>query len=442
MSTSFKELLLNDGLITGLEKQGITVPTAIQVLTIPAFLEGKDLIVESHTGSGKTLAFLLPLFQKINVSKKETQALILAPTHELVMQIHAQIGLLATNSGFPMTSTPIIGEVHMEKQIKKLKEKPHIVVGSCGRVLDLMRKKKLAPHTLKTIIIDEADNLLDNKQAGPIQEIIGLTMRDRQLCTFSASISKKTLAMANGLMQDPVVLKTAPKTSLNPQIEHLYLVGDRREKFDLLRKLLAATQTKKALIFVSQNTDSEGLVEKLNYHQHPTASISGKSTKEDRKTALTRFRTGKVKCLVSSDLSARGLDVPEITHVFHFDFPLTANEYLHRAGRTARGLLSGTSICLATPKELGAIRIYEKEFGIQIKPVQLKEGKIIPGTPPIKSTIPKALSTNKGASTKGTAPQGHALKANRAKSEDKKRYSPKPNTPKSGNSKFKATKSH
>ncbi|PHV69445.1 helicase [Sporanaerobium hydrogeniformans] len=417
MSTCFKDFSLNEKLIIGLEKQNITVPTAIQTLTIPTFLEGKDIIAESHTGSGKTLAFLLPLFQKIKPTQREIQALILAPTHELVMQIHTQIELLSQNSDVPITSIPIMGEVHMEKQIKKLKEKPHIIVGSCGRVLDLMRKKKIPPHTLKTIIIDEADNLLDNKQAVSIQEMLHLVMKDRQVCIFSASISSKTLAMAKTFMREPAILKTAPKTSVNPQIEHFYTLSDSREKFDLLRKLLAATKAEKVLIFVSQNTDSQGLVAKLNHHQHPTSSISGKATKEDRKTALMRFRTGKVKCLVSSDLSARGLDIPDVTHIFHFDFPLTANEYLHRAGRTARGNLSGVSICLATPKDLGAIRIYGKELGIHIKPIELKEGKLVPCTASTESIPSKSISH------KGNRPQASTSKTKFFKSDTKKRRS-------------------
>ena len=161
--TTFKDLGLNDNIIEGLKKQGIAEPTDIQELVIPEALQNKDIIGQSHTGSGKTLAFVTPIFQKIDTSKREMQALILAPTHELVMQIEAQIKLLAKNSELPVTSLSIIGDVNIDKQIKKLKDiKPHIIVGSTGRVLDLIKKKKkITAHTIKTIVIDEGDNLLD-----------------------------------------------------------------------------------------------------------------------------------------------------------------------------------------------------------------------------------------------------------------------------------------
>ena len=173
MKNNFNELNLDSNIVLGLEKQGITTPTEIQSLAIPNVLENKDIIAEAYTGSGKTLAFVAPLFQKIDTSKRESQVLILAPTHELVIQITEQIKLLAKNSEIPVTSLSIIGEASIEKQIKKIKEiKPHIVVGSAGRILDLIKKKKFKPHTLKTIVIDEADSLLVEEKIAPIKEII------------------------------------------------------------------------------------------------------------------------------------------------------------------------------------------------------------------------------------------------------------------------------
>lgn len=374
MSHTFDRLNISKELIDALAGQGITEPTSIQELAIPSFLQKKDIIAESYTGSGKTLAFLLPLFEKIDAERLEMQAIILAPTHELVMQIHNQITLLREKSGIMVTSTPIIGEVHIDKQIKKLKEKPHIIVGSPGRVLDLMDKRKITAHTIQTIILDEADNLLEQNESATITKLIKMTKKDTQLCAFSASITAKTLGLAKRLMKEPEVIKAAPTTVLNPNITHFYTVGSMRDKFDMLRRLINQTTPDKALIFVSQHTDVKTLIEKLTYHHYKVASISGKISKEERKNALTRFRTGKVKLMISSDLSARGLDVPDISHVFHFDAPLTAQDYLHRAGRTARGLHHGTSICILTPKELGSIRIYEKAFHIKFKELKLQGG--------------------------------------------------------------------
>ena len=173
MNMSFNELNLNTNIIEGLKLQGITSPTEVQKLTIPKALENIDIIAESHTGSGKTLAYLCPIFQKINADKKEMQAIVLAPTHELVMQIDAQIKLLAKNSNMNITSLTIMGESNIEKQIKKLKEvKPHIIVGSAGRVLDLIKKKKITAHTIKTIVMDEADSLLAKNKSTIIKDIL------------------------------------------------------------------------------------------------------------------------------------------------------------------------------------------------------------------------------------------------------------------------------
>ncbi len=377
MSLSFETLNLNPSLIEGLAKQNITTPTTIQAEAIPVILSRQDVIAQSHTGSGKTLAFVTPLFQLIDSSKREMQVLILAPTHELVMQIDAQIKLLAANSGEPVTSTTIIGGANIEKQIKKLKEKPHFIVGSAGRILELIKKKKITAHTIKTIVLDEADSLLDNTNTKTIQDIIKTTLRDRQLCLFSASISDNTLELAKSLMKEPVVLKTAETVEMNPNIEHFYLKGDRRDKFELLRKLIVAEEPQRALIFVNQNDSMQEIAEKLNYHQKETFMMRGNIKKEERKRALDAFRSGKIKLLISSDLTARGLDIPEVTHIIHLDCPSNPNEYLHRAGRTARGNASGKSICIVTDKDLSTLKKYQKKFKIHFEEMKVSHGKFI-----------------------------------------------------------------
>ncbi|EFF64802.1 DEAD/DEAH box helicase [Turicibacter sanguinis] len=377
MSITFENLNLDSRIIAGLNKQNISVPTSIQQEAIPVILNHQDVIAQSHTGSGKTLAFVAPLFKKIDTTKREMQVLILAPTHELVMQIDAQIKLLAANSEIPVTSTTIIGGANIDKQIKKLKEKPHIITGSCGRILELIKKKKITAHTLKTIILDEADSLLDNTNTKTIQDIIKTTLRDRQLCLFSASISENTQTLATSLMKEPVILKTADAVEMNPNIAHFYLKGERRDKFELLRKLIVAENPERALIFVNQNDSMQEIAEKLNYHQKETFVMRGNIQKEERKRALDLFRSGKIKLLVSSDLTARGLDIPEVTHIIHLDCPANPNEYLHRAGRTARGYASGKSICIITDKDLSTLKKYQKKFNIQFKEMKVSHGQFI-----------------------------------------------------------------
>lgn len=378
MNKSFNELNINNSIVAGLEKQNITIPTDIQETAIPFALENKDIIAEAHTGTGKTLAFLIPIFEKINVEKREMQAIILAPTHELVMQIESQIKLLSNNSNMNVTSLSIMGESNIEKQIKKLKEvKPHIIVGSPGRILDLIKKKKITAHTIKTIVLDEADNLLCKNKPVIIKDIIKSTMKDRQLMFFSASINKETLNLAKTLVKDVEIIKIENKSEINPKIEHICILGSLRDRFENLRKLLAAEQPQRAIVFVNNNTDLRQINEKLQYHKVKSTAIYGNASKEDRQRALDAFRRGKCNVLVSSDLSARGLDIPEVSHIISLDFPVNPDEYLHRAGRTARGNNSGVSVCLITNKDIEILQSYEKAFDIEFTVKKLYGGKLM-----------------------------------------------------------------
>lgn len=374
---SFKELGLNENIINGLKIQGITEPTTIQELSIPEVLNNKDLIGESHTGSGKTLAFVAPLFNKIDSTKKELQTLILAPTHELVIQINDQIKLLAKNSEINILSLPIMGDVNIEKQIKKLKDtKPQIIVGSTGRVLDLIKKKKIKPHTIKTIVLDEADNLLDNTSSDMVKDLIKKAMRDTQLLLFSATINENTINKAKDLLKNPVIIKNSEKASINPNITHMYIEVEQRDKFDVLRKLIAATNPEKALVFINRGYEINKIKDKLNFHNKATFALHKGISKEQRQNALESFRKGKINILVSSDISARGLDIDGITHIINLDCPSNSQEYLHRAGRTARGNKSGYAISLVTNKEIPKLLSYEKKFKIKIAKKKLAYGNL------------------------------------------------------------------
>ena len=373
---TFEELKLNGNLINGLKKQEITSPTEVQSLVFENIINNKDILANSQTGSGKTLSYLLPMFEKVDTTKRETQVLVLAPTHELVFQIHKQIELLAKNSGIEVTSLPIFGEVNIQKHIKNIKNvKPHIAVGSCGRVLDLINQKKLKAHTIKTIILDEVDSLLSGNNVSYVKDIVKSTLRDRQLLGFSASLTDETIDLCKEMMKKPLVINATKEVTINPKIKHMYLLGERREKFDLLRKALAATTPKRAIVFVNNEKSIEVITSKLNYHGYKAVGIFGDMSKEDRKNAINAFRLGKAKVLVSSDLSARGLDVVDTSHVFNLDFPGSKNEYIHRAGRTARGNRNGNAISIVTKGELADIKRYKREFNIDIKPKVIKYGK-------------------------------------------------------------------
>lgn len=375
---TFDKLGLNENLVKGLAKKKITEPTKVQSLIIEKIIENKDLLVNSETGSGKTLAYLLPMFEKIDTTKRETQVLVLAPTHELVMQIANESKILAENSGINVTTFAVIGEVNIQKQIKNIKSiKPHIVVGTAGRLLDLIQQKKLKVHNVKTIILDEVDSLVSGKGEAVVEKVIKTTLRDRQLLGFTASLDDKSESFCDYMMKDMEVIKATDESAINPNINHMYVYGDRREKFTILRKALSSAKPKRAIVFVNDEDSIEIINEKLNYHKYKSVCISGKMSKEDRKSAITDFRSGKAPILVSSDLSARGLDIPDVSHIFNLDFPPSKNEYLHRCGRSARGKREGTAISIVTNQNLGTIRDYKRQFKINIKPVEIKEGNFV-----------------------------------------------------------------
>lgn len=430
---SFQTLLQQDAFAQALAKQNIIEPTDIQQQVIPLLLEGRDVIGQAHTGSGKTLAYLCPVLLRIDPTVRQTQALILAPTHELVMQIYRLAVTVCKDAALDIKCMSIIGEANINNQIAKLKEKPQLIVGTPGRVLDLIKKKKINCQTIRTVIIDEMDHLLDNTNQETMQLIIKSMLRDRQLAAFSATASTHTMELLQNYMHDPVVVVSEAQVKMNPNIDHFYLIGEQRDKFVLLRKLLHALDetSERILIFMNDGPELDFLVDKLNYHKIRTYSLHGIVDKEERQKAMDEFRRGKIKVLVSSDLAARGLDIPDITHVINMDFPAEPNEYIHRAGRTARGTRTGQCYSLVNPKELAALRIYQREFGIEVKPVHLVKGKILSGATKEyykdpdrkkksvdkKSTGKKKTSAKKSTGEKGNKKQKDVKKTSNPKKE-------------------------
>lgn len=377
MNTSFDELKISSNLVEGLKKEGINDPTPIQIKTIPLALENKDIIGQSQTGSGKTLAYLLPIFEKIDIAKREMQAIILAPTHELVMQIDKVIKTLSENSQVPVTSAAIIGEVNIERQIDKLKEKPHIIVGSGGRILELIKRKKISAHTIKTIVIDEGDRLLDINNITVVKDVIKTTMRDRQLMLFSATINEKTLSIAKELMKEPEILRIEDEKTINPNIDHIYFTTEQRDKIEILRKLIASIKPERAIVFINKSDDTQLTTLKLQYHHIKAEGIYGNASKEDRKKSMEQFRSGKIQILVASDIAARGLDIKDVTHIFNLDLPKDSLEYLHRVGRTGRAGKKGTAISIVTEKEVPIIKKYERDLNIKIEYRDISKGVIV-----------------------------------------------------------------
>lgn len=378
MKQSFEQLGVSSAWAAALAQQGITVPTPIQTEVLPLALVGRDVVGRSATGTGKTLAYLLPLLHKIDTARREMQAIILAPTHELAVQILRQIELLAGAAAVPVTATALIGSANITRQIEKLKEKPHILVGSSGRMVELMQKKKINAQTIKTIVLDEADRLLDEQNLNTVMAVIKATQRDRQLLLFSATMVPKVLEQAKMLLQNPAMIALEGRPQVAAAVTHLSFTCELRDKMELLRKLVHHLGVQRGLVFINQSDAIETTTAKLAYHGLAVAGLSGAAGKAERKAALEAFRRGKAKLLVASDIAARGLDITDVDFVFHLELPEEAELYLHRVGRTGRAGKSGTSVALATRAESRLLELYEKKLKLQIEAKYLARGKVLP----------------------------------------------------------------
>lgn len=411
MSNNFQNMNLNNDIISALEKQKIETPTEIQENIIPLIITKKDIVARSETGSGKTLAYLIPIFQKIDMSIKGVQALIITPTHELSVQVFHQAELLAENSGMDVGVMMMIGSANSSRQLEKLKKKPRIIIGSTGRILDFIYKKKLPAHLIKTIILDEGDRLLEDGNYDDVKQIIKSTLKERQIVLLSASIDKNTITRAKEIMKDDMLVVESKTGALVPQqIEHFYLLSTPRDKFLNLRKVLAIETVKKAIVFINNPENIEVTVDKLCYHNIEAVGIYGQISKEDRKKSIEDFRSGKARVLVSSDISARGLDIPDVTHVINIDVPEEPTHYLHRAGRCGRNGVSGIAVTFVTPYERKWVHKYSKVWGIIFQQKEMSFGKLINST-----MTKKDLEPNKKYS-------GNTNNSNFTTKNDKKHY--------------------
>ncbi|MGI6394912.1 MAG: DEAD/DEAH box helicase [bacterium] len=374
MNSSFKAIGISDKLIKSLASQSITLPTEIQKKAMPELLKGADIVGLSETGSGKTLAYLLPLLMKIDAGKLANQALIVAPTHELAIQIFREIEKLVAATELDISFAQCIGGANINRQIEKLKKKPHIIVGSVGRVYELISSKKI-DREVKTLIVDEADKMLDDNNFNSLLTLVkSLKKSERQTLFFSASIDEKTLNRAKMISKDLLFIKTVEKTKVNPNIEHFFITCEKRDKILFLRKFYAAFKGKKGLIFANNDLVVSDIYEKLAFHKLQVSSLHGRFGKLERKSALEDFRKGKKRFLISSDISARGLDIKKVEFVINFDMPQESLDYLHRAGRGARAQAKGWTVSLVTSQELKLLKRHSRHYNFNLIEAFFKEG--------------------------------------------------------------------
>lgn len=363
-------------LVSALNKQGITEPTYIQEKMFSPVLEGRNVIAQSKTGTGKTLAYLLPVFMRIDMSVRSAQCIIMAPTYELASQIYKQSKLLAENSGMDIRSALIIGSAGIQRQIDRLKEKPQIIIGSSGRILDLIKRHKIAAHTVKTIVVDEADRMVDKQNIDMLKAVLKTTLKERSIVMVSASFGNKAMAAAKELAAEPVIIHPETAKKLPEGIKNYYIVADKRKKVEELRKIIHGEKPVKTLIFTDDPEEAETVCAKLNYHGINTVCIYGALDKEERRTAIESFKDGRSRVMVATDISARGLDIPGVTHVINLDISDDPVYYLHRAGRTGRQEAEGTVISIIAPYEEKRLKSFEKALGVTFERREMAYGQL------------------------------------------------------------------
>lgn len=373
---TFTETGLAPLLIKALAVEKISEPMPIQAGAIPVLLAGKSAYLNAETGTGKTLAYMLPLFQKIDPTLAATQMIVVVPTHELAIQIQRQAGALAVNSGLPIRSVLLIGGTQMQRQIDKLKKKPQVVIGSPGRIREMITLNKVKTGLVKSVVLDEADRLLSAESLASVRMIVKATPPNRQLVFVSATEQAEATREATA-MAPAMEMVRAGTARVNSAIEHLYMICEERDKPDWLRRLIRATEPVRALVFVHRNENAEVIAAKLAHHKIKVADLHGAFTKEERKKAMDDFRGERVNVMIASDVAARGLDIKEITHIFNFDIPGDSKAYLHRVGRTARAGAKGCAISLFTERDLRLVRRFEEELGIAMTPIILREGEVL-----------------------------------------------------------------
>ncbi len=336
----------------------------IQKEMIPAMLEGKDIVAESPTGSGKTLAYTLPILNKVDGSKKAIQALIVAPSQELAMQIVEVIR--EWTAGSDITVQQLIGGANSARQIEKLKKKPTIIVGTPGRLNELIRSGKLKLKDIETVVLDECDQLLSREYRVIVKSFIDGAAWGRQVVVVSATITEEIELVAARMMLEPVRIKITPEDieQEGGKVVHSFIKVDERDKTDLLRRL-ANMEDVHALAFVN-NIDQVLMKEnKLKFRDAAIVSLHSDMKKDERKNALDAFRKGEARILIATDVAARGLDISGITHVIHVDVPRTIEQYTHRSGRTGRAGADGEVLTLLSYKD-------EKDYKKFIRDMKLK----------------------------------------------------------------------
>jgi ATP-dependent RNA helicase DeaD len=362
--SGFAALGLDPSILAALTALGYEEPTPIQTETIPALIAGRDVLGQAATGTGKTAAFALPILQHLHdadrTSGSAPYALILTPTRELAMQVAEAIHKYGKAMG--VSVLPVYGGAAMAQQLKALKRGVDIVVATPGRALDHIHRKSLRLGAVRTVVLDEADEMLDMGFAEDLEAILAETPADRQTALFSATIAPRIAAIANKHMKNPVrvtIARDKTKAGSVPRVRQVAYIVPRVHKMATLGRILDMESPKAALVFCRTRTQVDELTETLSAHGHRAEALHGGMSQEQRDRVMKKFRANTADLLVATDVAARGLDIGHLSHVFNYDVPTSPDAYIHRIGRTGRAGKEGVAITLAEPREHRFLRNIE-----------------------------------------------------------------------------------
>jgi len=367
---SFSNLGLAAELLRAVEAQGYTEPTAIQIQAIPAVLSGRDVLASAQTGTGKTAAFMLPLLQRLgsdpNFHKDRRPAvLVLVPTRELA----AQVAESARDYGrhLKVRTTTIFGGVSIRPQISELQRGVDIVVATPGRLLDHMQQRTIDLRVVKTLVLDEADRMLDMGFIRDIRRILSTLPKERQTLMFSATFNPEIRKLADDFLRSPLEVAATPKNTAAERVDQLVYPVDKARKRELLSHRIGEGNWRQVLVFTRTKHGADKLAKQLQQDGLNTMAIHGNKSQNARTRALAEFKAGKVRVLVATDIAARGLDIERLPHVVNFDLPHVPEDYVHRIGRTARAGEDGQAISLVSPDEQSLLKAIERLLRTQLR---------------------------------------------------------------------------
>jgi ATP-dependent RNA helicase DeaD len=363
-------------LLAAVESSGYTTPTPIQAQTIPLLLEGRDVLGQAQTGTGKTAAFALPLLDRIDLFKKQTQVLVLTPTRELAIQVAEAFEKYAGGMR-GLRVVPIYGGQDYQVQFRQLDRGVHVVVGTPGRVMDHMRRGSLNLDELQCLVLDEADEMLRMGFADDVEWVLTQAPAKRQMALFSATMPRPIRQIAQKHLKNPAEITIAQRTATADTINQRYIVAAPHQKQAALARVLEAEPTDGVLVFVKTRATTEPLAEYLAQAGLKTAALNGDIAQKQREKIVDSLRSGRLDIIVATDVAARGLDVQRISHVINYDLPFDSEAYVHRIGRTGRAGRSGEAILFVHPRERRLLKRLEQATRQTIEPMDLPSNRAI-----------------------------------------------------------------